>query len=352
MARIELRDCDVFLEDGLDGAAAVNEPSTAPAEGDTSFNIDTVALNTDNTQKVPLGARFTIAGETVADAIHTVTARVQQAQSGVNEQQTVTLTNCTTTFTLSLGGKVTSAIAHDANAAAVKAALVALDDGYTTTDFDVTGAGPYVVAFQGALANRPLAAMVGAADTGSIAVERTRHGQSPVSGGQVTTEITFTPALGAGTYADGAVLSFLPQQLDIKVGEGNITYTEHNNYDYLMDRGNLDTVKEGDQVPMDVKLECVFEHITTGTNEYVSPMDALKKTGAASEWVNAAADKCEPYCVYVVVLHTPPCGGAEKERVTFPDFRSEQREINYKDATISITGKCKATEPIVEREAA
>jgi len=54
----------------------------------------------------------------------------------------------------------------------------------------------------------------------------------------------------------------------------------------------------------------------------------------------------------MVVLHTPPCGTAELERVTFPDFRSETREINYKESTISITGKCKATEPIVVREAA
>ena len=31
MARIELRDCDVILQDGLSGTAQVNEPSTAPA---------------------------------------------------------------------------------------------------------------------------------------------------------------------------------------------------------------------------------------------------------------------------------------------------------------------------------
>jgi hypothetical protein len=51
----------------------------------------------------------------------------------------------------------------------------------------------------------------------------------------------------------------------------------------------------------------------------------------------------------MIVLHTPPCGASQKETVTFPDFRSEQREVNYKDATISVTGKCKATEPIVAR---
>ncbi len=248
MARIELRDCDVIVQDGLSGTGAVNEPVTPPAATDTDFDIDTLVLNTADTDKVPVGARFKIAGETT-QVFHTVTAR-------------------------------------------------------TPAD-----AGP-------------------------------------------TTNIVFAPALGAGTYADGAVVTFYSQNLDIKIGEGNLTYTEHTEYEYLKDRGDLDTVKEGDQVPMDVKLEAVFEHITQGTSEPVSPMDAIKGVGGAAEWVSASADLCEPYCVDIVVLHTPPCGTAELERVTFPDFRSETREVNYKDSTISITGKCKAIEPVVERETA
>ena len=247
MARIELRDCDVILQDGLSGSAKIND-TTPPVATDTSMTIDTIVLNTPDTDLVPIGARFKVAGESTP-VFHTVTARTP-------------------------------------------------------------------------------------ADT------------SP------TTDITFTPALGAGTYADEGVVTFYPQNLDIKIGEGNITYTEHNEYEYLKDRGDLDTVKDGDQVPMDVKLEAVFEHITQGTSEPVSPMDALKGIGGAVEWVSASSDLCEPYCVDVVVLHTPPCGTSEKERVTFPDFRSETREINYKESKISITGKCKATEPLVEREAA
>jgi len=253
MARIELRDCDVILQDGLSGTGAINEPSAAPEAGATDFDIDTLVLNTAFTAgepsgtQIPLGARFKIAGETTP-VFHTVTAR------------------------------------------------------------------------------------------------------TPASG--PTTNITFAPALGAGTYADGGIVTFYPQNLDIKIGEGNITYTEHNEYEYLKDRGDLDTVKEGDEVPMDVKLEAVFEHITQGTGEPVSPMDALKGIGGATEWVSASSDLCEPYCVDVVVLHTPPCGSAQLERVTFPDFRSETREINYKESTISITGKCKATEPIITRETA
>ena len=101
-----------------------------------------------------------------------------------------------------------------------------------------------------------------------------------------TTNIVFTPALGEGVYADGGVVTFFPQNLNIKIGEGNLTYTEHTEYEYLKDRGDLDTVKEGDQVPMDVKLEATFEHITQGTSEPVSPMDAIKGVGGATEWVS------------------------------------------------------------------
>ena len=52
-----------------------------------------------------------------------------------------------------------------------------------------------------------------------------------------TTNIVFTPALGAGTYEDGGVVTFYPQNLNIKIGEGNLTYTEHTEYEYLKDRG-------------------------------------------------------------------------------------------------------------------
>lgn len=51
------------------------------------------------------------------------------------------------TFTLTFRGQTTSTIAYNASAATVKAALVALDDGYDAADWTVTGSagGPYTV---------------------------------------------------------------------------------------------------------------------------------------------------------------------------------------------------------------
>ena len=246
MARIELRDCIIRFKDGLSGTCKINEPSTAPVETDTEFDVDTVVLNTADADLIPVGARFKLTGETVP-IFHTVTAR-------------------------------------------------------TPTE------------------------------------------TSP------TTNIEFTPALGAGTYADDDVVTFYPQQIEIKVGDGNVTYTENRTYEYMLDRGDLDTVREGDQVPLDVRLECTYEHITTGTSETISPMDALKGIGEADEWVSSSSDLCEPYAIDIEVEHDPPCGTAQTEITLFPDFRADTKEINFQDATISLTGKCNVIEPVVDRE--
>jgi hypothetical protein len=247
MARIELKNCIVRFKDGLSGSGAVNEPTTPPAATDTAFDVDTVVLNSDDTDLIPVGARFTLTGETVP-VPHTVTARVP------------------------------------------------------------TDSGP-------------------------------------------TTNITFSPALGAGTYLDDDVLTFLNQQIDIKIGDGNITYTENKNYEYDLDRGLLDTVREGDQAPMDVNIDFVYEFITTGTSEAITPMDALKKQGGASEWVSSSSDLCEPYAIDIEVEYTPPCGGAEAETTLFPDFRPDTKEVDFGEASVSVPGRCNATEPTVTRTA-
>ena len=244
MARIELRNTTIKLKDGLAGTAAINEVS--PAATDTDLDVDTIVLNSDTTDLIPVGARFLVAGETDATQVHVVTARTP------------------------------------------------------------TGAGP-------------------------------------------TTNIVFTPALGPGTYADDGVITFQSQELEVKIGEGELNYTETDEYNYDLDRGNLDTVRQGDEQPMDVSISATYEHITTGTGETIAFMDAIKRRSAASEWVNSATDKCEPYAVDIEVVHTPPCGTDEPETTTFPDFRSESREVSFNDSLITVSGRCNATEPIVSR---
>ncbi len=169
--------------------------------------------------------------------------------------------------------------------------------------------------------------------------------------GLITTAITFSPPLVAATtaYAIGDVLTILSQQLEIKIGEGNCTYTEKKEYKYDLERGNLDAVREGNEVPVDMKFECVYEHITTGTGEQLCPMDALKGEYGAAEWVTSGPDPCEPHAVEVTITYTPPCSGQDIEITSFPDFRVESRAIDYSKAMISVAGKCNITQAVVTR---
>lgn len=243
MARIELRDCIIRIKDGLSGTGAINDAGVMAT--DTTVDINTIVLNSEVTTLVPVGARFTVAGET-GSPIHTVTARTPTSTSP-------------------------------------------------------------------------------------------------------TTNIVFTPAFAAGV-ADMAAITFLPQQVEVTVGDGNLTYTENKEYEYLLDRGDLDTVREGNQVPMDVSLDFVYEHVRTGTSEDVTVIDAVKGIGGAAEWVSASDDLCEPYCVDIEIEHTTPCGSVEDEITTFPMFRHDSLEFDLSAATISCQGRCNVTEPTIVRE--
>ena len=178
MARIQLRDTTIFIQDGLSGTAAINDSSIA-GSGDTDLDINTVVLNTTVPDLVPVGARFTIAAET-GSPIHTVTARTP------------------------------------------------------------SGTGP-------------------------------------------TTNVVFTPATNTGVV-DLAVITVLAQRITIKIGEGDLSWTEAREIIYDRDRDLLDTTRLGEEQPVEVDLAFIFDFVTTESGQAITPVDALKRTGEATEW--------------------------------------------------------------------
>ncbi len=373
MARIELRYCTITLSDGLGlpsavgGVGATAEVSTTAAvSGDTSLTVKNVFIpRAKNRQKIPVGARFTLATE-ANNPVHVVQSRVQATGVGTNEQQIVQLVDALAadaptggTFTLSFGTLTTIPIAYDASATDVQDALNSLTGlancfVVAFTPVASTVNSYWTVTFQGLLGNakQPLLVGNGVALTGGVStvvtVAETVAGTSP----DQTVDITFSPAIGAATstYSVGDVITFQAQQLAIKIGEGNLTYTEKKEYKYDLERGNLDAVREGNEVPVDMKFEAVYEHITTGTGEPLSPIDALKGELGAAEWVTSdPVDPCQPYSVQVQIEYVPPCSGQDIEYTVFPDFRVETKEIDFMKAMISVNGKCNITEAEVYR---
>ncbi len=164
----------------------------------------------------------------------------------------------------------------------------------------------------------------------------------PANAGPTTT-VTFTPVLTGDIPANAASLTFQAQRVAVTIGEGNLSYTEAQNMDYTLDRGNLDTVRQGDDVPVDVTMEFSYEFVATGTSETITPSDALKGVGGASEWVSSSSDLCEPFAVDVQIDRALSCGSVESELTTLADYRWESLEFSLRDATIASSGKCNIT---------
>ena len=141
------------------------------------------------------------------------------------------------------------------------------------------------------------------------------------------------------------------ESLEVKVGEGNLTYSESRNIQYTLDRGKLDEVREGDEVPMDVKLDFTWEYLR-GSGSTPSVEEALKNIGIADSWVSSDTDACRPYAVDIEVLYQPtPASCGDQELITLVDFRYEKLDHDMKAGTVSVSGKCNVTQATVVRSA-
>jgi hypothetical protein len=139
-------------------------------------------------------------------------------------------------------------------------------------------------------------------------------------------------------------------QLNIKVGDGTVTYSEKKPREFLLERGSIDTVRDGDQVPMDLSFQLAWEFLTGAPADTVpTPEDALKQVGDASAWVSSNPDACQPYCIDVVAIRDPICATEVTEQYTFQQFYYEDLAHDFKAGTISCTGRCNSFEADVVR---
>ena len=133
--------------------------------------------------------------------------------------------------------------------------------------------------------------------------------------------------------------------LEVKIGEGNFTWKETKPRQYIKDRGRLDTVRNGDEESVDVSFAFMWEWLKSVGIESVTVEDALKKIGAASDWVSTGEDPCAPYCVDITVENNNGCGDLPDEFIVFHEFRYEDLNHDIKAGTVAVTGKCNEVMP-------
>ena len=166
----------------------------------------------------------------------------------------------------------------------------------------------------------------------------------------------------AANYADTAQSAgYVNHTCTLVIGEGNLTYSTKRNIEYIPDRGLITSgtpeVKEGDEVPMEVRLDCRYDYFTSNTITSPSPADIITNkylgtSGSAYTSSDSTTDgACRPYAVDIVLTNTAPSGCGDNEVYTFPDFRWEQIDFDIRGGTLSVSGRCLAIAPTVVRSA-
>ena len=137
--------------------------------------------------------------------------------------------------------------------------------------------------------------------------------------------------------------SATPNELEVTIGEGNLTWSEKRTIEYTLNRGLLDEVREGDQVPVDVSMDLVWDYVTGASGSPTVP-DALRGINSASSWVSSDDDECRPYAVDIELVNAvTPATCGDSETIILADFRVEDLSYDLKAGTIAATGKCNIT---------
>lgn len=365
-APIQLRFCNIRIRDGQLIPGAVNIPAIAdPVDTPTiavsgsggSLQVGTYYLKYTDTNAVgetlasPESAQFTqISGDepvvTMA-AVPTGTVHRKIYLTPTNgavgtETLYATQSSPATTYTMVAAYTAGGAVPPTTNTTAAYAAGVTSMNVLFGTNVAVTTGSVFTIG------GDPDPNQASQTFTSQFGIYRiTAHTETSGS----TTSITFTPALDQ-VVANGEALTVGPNAMIIKVGEGNMTFNEKRTIVYVRDRGILDTVRFGDDEPVDVKLDFIWEFLqATSGSGTPTVEDALKQRGEAANWVTSSSDPCEPYAVDIEVEYVPPCPGTQRETWLFKDFRYEELSHDLKQAQVSITGKCNVHQVIDTRAA-
>jgi hypothetical protein len=132
--------------------------------------------------------------------------------------------------------------------------------------------------------------------------------------------------------------------LRVKIGEGNLTYSEKRPIVFTRDRGILDTVREADDEPMDVSLDFTWEFLSSAVGATAPTVEeALKQLGPASAWVNGSSDPCTPFALNLAVCNDLTCGAEPDEVIEINEFYYEEMAHDLRAGTVSVTGRSNKT---------
>lgn len=136
----------------------------------------------------------------------------------------------------------------------------------------------------------------------------------------------------------------------VVLGEGTFSWTETQVVQYTRNRGILYSTRLGDQQPVEVKFDAMWEFVTGSGSYPITILDALKKVGGAAAWISSdTADPCQPYSVDLEVHYTPQCSPTKDEFILLPLFRWEKNDADLKGGNFGMNGKCNVLNALSRR---
>ena len=140
---------------------------------------------------------------------------------------------------------------------------------------------------------------------------------------------------------DGASAS-----VELTFDDGDFQYTIAREWNYRPNRGRLGaangaSVTQGDDQPMALSFQGRLSRFTSVAD--TKPNQILFNIGEV--FTSTDTQACATYAINITLTYEPPCG--DTETLLFRDFRIDEGQYGIRDAQVSFTGRCNATEPEV-----
>ena len=133
------------------------------------------------------------------------------------------------------------------------------------------------------------------------------------------------------------------KSVTVNIGDGNISWSESRELEYLKDRGTLDAVEESEENPISVDLGFRWTDFRSDPSGTVTPYDAVTGTGATitDSWTTSdTLDPCGPLAIDIEITFTPTCVAEPTEVYTLKAFRYEDISPDMGAKQLSVTGSC------------
>ena len=113
-----------------------------------------------------------------------------------------------------------------------------------------------------------------------------------------------------------------PNSVTIAVEEGDLTFSNKQNVDNILDRGSLSHMREGEEEPVTGSFSVHFiQLIKAGGDSDPELQEIASFTGAAASWVSTNDDNGDVKTIDLLFEIVNPDSGLENERITFTKVR-------------------------------